>query len=57
MSLEEALDIIADDVVPVLRDALPADAAIRVSGSSDRLGEVVSSMGRNFAMALVGCSC
>jgi len=53
MSLEEALDIVDNDVVPALRDALPADAAIRVSGSADRLGEVVSSMGRNFAMALV----
>jgi multidrug efflux pump subunit AcrB len=53
MSLEEALDIVDNDVVPVLRETLPADAAIRVSGSADRLGEVVSSMGRNFAMALV----
>ncbi|BDU17382.1 efflux RND transporter permease subunit [Lysobacter auxotrophicus] len=53
MSLEEALGIVEDDVVPVLRDALPDDAAIRVSGSADRLGEVVRSMGTNFAMALV----
>ncbi|MET3931040.1 multidrug efflux pump subunit AcrB [Lysobacter sp. OAE881] len=53
MSLEEALGIVEGDVVPVLRDALPQDAAIRVSGSADRLGEVVRSMGTNFAMALV----
>jgi multidrug efflux pump subunit AcrB len=53
MSLEEALDIVDNDVVPVLRETLPADAAIRVSGSADRLGEVVGSMGRNFVMALV----
>jgi len=53
MSLEEALSIVDDDVVPVLRDALPRDAAIRVSGSADRLGEVVRTMGTNFAMALV----
>lgn len=53
MSLEEALGIVDNDVVPVLRDALPDDAAIRVSGSADRLGEVVRSMGLNFAMALV----
>ncbi|HEY0503376.1 MAG TPA: efflux RND transporter permease subunit [Lysobacter sp.] len=52
MSLEEALDIVDNDVVPVLREALPADAAIRVSGSADRLDEVVGSMGRNFVMAL-----
>lgn len=53
MSLEEALGIVEGDVVPVLRDALPQDAAIGVSGSADRLGEVVRSMGTNFAMALV----
>jgi len=53
MSLEEALSIVDDEVVPVLRDALPQDAAIRVSGSADRLGEVVRTMGTNFAMALV----
>lgn len=53
MSLEEALGIVDDDVVPVLRDALPQDAAVRVSGSADRLDAVVRSMGLNFAMALV----
>ncbi len=53
MSLEEALDIVDGDVVPALRAALPNDADIRVAGSADRLGEVVGSMGRNFALALV----
>ncbi|UNK48396.1 efflux RND transporter permease subunit [Lysobacter sp. S4-A87] len=53
MSLEEALDIVDTDVVPALRKDLPADAEIRVSGSADRLDEVVRSMGMNFAMALV----
>lgn len=52
MSLEEALDIVDADVVPALRKDLPADAEIRVSGSADRLDEVVHSMGMNFAMAL-----
>jgi multidrug efflux pump subunit AcrB len=53
LSLEAALDIVNGEVVPALRSALPADAAIRVSGSADRLGEVVRSMGSNFAMALL----
>ena len=53
ISLEEALGIVDNDVVPVLRDALPQDAAVRVSGSADRLDAVVRSMGMNFAMALV----
>ncbi len=53
MSLEEALGIVDNDVVPALRDALPEDAAIRVSGSADRLGEVVRTMGVNFTGALL----
>lgn len=53
MSLEEALGIVNDDVVPALRAALPDDAAVRVSGSADRLGEVVRTMGINFTLALL----
>jgi multidrug efflux pump subunit AcrB len=53
LSLEAALDIVNDEVVPALRAALPPDADIRISGSADRLGEVVRSMGSNFAMALL----
>ncbi|MBP6796578.1 MAG: efflux RND transporter permease subunit [Luteimonas sp.] len=53
MSLEEALGIVNGEIVPTLRDALPDDAAVRVSGSADRLDQVVASMGTNFAMALL----
>ena len=53
MSLEEALAAVQDEVVPALREALPADAGVRVSGSADRLDEVVSTMAANFAMALL----
>ena len=53
MSLEEALRIVDGEIVPALRAELPADAAIRVSGSADRLDQVVGSMGMNFAMALL----
>ncbi|WP_454831236.1 efflux RND transporter permease subunit [Pseudoxanthomonas wuyuanensis] len=53
LSLEAALDVIDSDIVPALRESLPADAAIRISGSADRLGEVVRSMAGNFAMALL----
>ncbi len=58
MSLEEALGIVEGDVVPVLRDALPDDAAIRVSGSADRLGEVVRTHGhRTSRWRWWCCSC
>jgi multidrug efflux pump subunit AcrB len=53
MSLEEALGIVEDDIVPVLRAALPAGSGVLVSGSADRLDEVVSAMRGNFAMALL----
>ena len=53
MSLEEALAIVQDEIVPALREALPADAGVRVAGSADRLEEVVATMRGNFAMALL----
>jgi multidrug efflux pump subunit AcrB len=53
MSLEEALAIVEDEVVPVLRQSLPEGSGVRVSGSADRLDEAVSAMSGNFAMALL----
>jgi multidrug efflux pump subunit AcrB len=53
MSLERALDVVDRDVVPLLREALPADAAVRVSGSADRLEGMVATMRGNFALALL----
>ncbi|NZA25695.1 efflux RND transporter permease subunit [Luteimonas sp. SJ-92] len=53
MSLEAALATIREQVVPGLQRALPADAAVRLSGSADRLAGVVSAMAGNFAMALL----
>ncbi|MGJ4731177.1 efflux RND transporter permease subunit, partial [Luteimonas sp. SDU101] len=53
VSLEAALRVVNDEIVPQLRAALPPDAAVRVSGSADRLDQVVASMGANFALALL----
>ena len=53
LSLEAALDIVNGEVVPALQQALPPDAAIRISGSADRLSAMVRTMGGNFAMALL----
>ncbi|WP_202844701.1 efflux RND transporter permease subunit [Luteimonas saliphila] len=53
MSLEQALRIVDDEIVPALRGALPADATVRVSGSADRLDQVVGNMATNFAIALL----
>ncbi|AWV07438.1 hypothetical protein C9I47_1749 [Lysobacter maris] len=53
MSLQEALEVVDREIVPALRGELPSDAEVRVSGSADRLDEVVRTMGGNFAMALL----
>ncbi|WP_326534268.1 efflux RND transporter permease subunit, partial [Pseudorhodoferax sp.] len=53
LSLGEALDTIDAVIVPALRAALPADAAVQVSGSASRLDEVVRSMGGNLLVALL----
>lgn len=53
VSLGEALDTIDAVIVPALRELLPANAAVQVSGSASRLDEVVRSMGGNLAVALL----
>lgn len=53
ISLEEALAILDDEIVPELRSLLPADANIRLAGSADRLDEVSTTMGTNFLLALL----
>lgn len=53
VSLEEALAILEDEILPELRALLPSDASIRLAGSADRLAEVRTTMGMNFALALL----
>ena len=53
MSLDEAIEIVENQVVPALRRSLPSDAGVRVSGSADQLQQVVGGMQVNFMMALM----
>lgn len=53
LSLEEALSRVNNELVPALRQSLPEEAGVRVSGSADRLNGIVSNMGGNFALALL----
>jgi len=53
LSLEEALAVVNGKVIPALRENLPADASIRVSGSADQLGKITATMGKNFVLALL----
>ena len=53
LALEDALAVIEAEILPGLRQQLPADAGIRMAGSADRLDSIVSSMGLNFLLALL----
>ncbi|MFO1516986.1 MAG: efflux RND transporter permease subunit [Lysobacterales bacterium] len=53
LSLEDALATLDRDVVPKIRAALPPDGAVRMAGSADRLQQVMLTMARNFALALL----
>jgi multidrug efflux pump subunit AcrB len=53
LSLEDMLAKINSDILPALRERLPADANIRLAGSADRLDTIVSTMSVNFLLALL----
>jgi multidrug efflux pump subunit AcrB len=52
VSLETAISQIRTDVEPGLRAALPDDGSIQYGGSADSLSQAISTMSRNFIMAL-----
>lgn len=51
--LDVALRAVAEDVLPHLRAVLPADAALRMSGSADRLDRLLATMLENVLLALL----
>jgi multidrug efflux pump subunit AcrB len=53
LSLEDMLARLDSDIVPALRQQLPADADIRLAGSADRLETIISTMSGNFLLALL----
>jgi multidrug efflux pump subunit AcrB len=53
MTVEEALNLLEQEVGPVIRDALPKDAEIFYRGTADRLAGAVAEMGRNFVLAVL----
>ena len=52
MSLEEALDIIKQQVAPVAEALLPEDGEIRYTGRADQLEEALRNMGSSFLLAI-----
>ena len=53
LSLEDALAVVNEQVLPLLRRELPADASIKVGGSANQLDKIVATMSKNFALALL----
>ena len=53
MSLEEALDVIRGDVVPLIEAGLPDDGEVRFTGTADKLQTALGSMSGSFVLAIV----
>ncbi len=53
MSIEEALEIINNEVTPALLKMLPEDGEISYSGTADKLQAALISMGGTFLLAIV----
>ena len=53
MTLEEALTLVEQQVVPVARDWLPAGGQIKISGNADSLRRAIGNLGSIFLFALL----
>ncbi|WP_448212710.1 efflux RND transporter permease subunit [Colwellia sp. MEBiC06753] len=53
MSLEEALAILNEKVVPEMTKALPGDSSILLSGNANKMEAAISDMVQNFVLALL----
>lgn len=53
MSLEEALAILNNKVIPEMNAQLPADASILLSGNANKMAAAINDMIQNFVLALV----
>ena len=52
MSLEEAIEVIANQVVPLVEARLPDDGDVRFSGTADKLQTALQSMSGSFVLAI-----
>ena len=53
MSLEEAIGIINQNIVPKIQAELPPSASIQLSGNANRMEGAIKDMGTNFLLALL----
>lgn len=52
MTLEEAMSLVKEQVEPAIMAVMPIDGAINYGGSADSLKTAVSTMGKNFLLAM-----
>jgi multidrug efflux pump subunit AcrB len=53
MAMEEALNIIKEDVAPVILASMPEDGTVRYRGTAEALDEALASMSGSFVLAVV----
>lgn len=53
IALDDALKIVENEVLPLIKAEMPADGAIQVAGSADRLDALVFEMVKNVGLALL----
>ncbi|NMP16820.1 efflux RND transporter permease subunit [Thalassotalea sp. Y01] len=53
MSMEEALSALNNQVIPKMRQVLPSDASIKLSGNANKMANAINDMLTNFALALI----
>ena len=53
MALEEALNVIDEEVVPKIMEQLPQNATIKLRGTAEALDEALRSMAGSFSLAIV----
>ncbi|MCW8876281.1 MAG: efflux RND transporter permease subunit [Kangiellaceae bacterium] len=53
MSLEEAISVINQNIVPKIQAELPANASIQLSGNANRMEGAIRDMATNFMLALL----
>ncbi|MDX2428878.1 MAG: efflux RND transporter permease subunit [Xanthomonadales bacterium] len=53
MALEDAIDVIEEQVVPVIMEQLPKDASIQMRGTAEALDQALKSMAGSFTLAIV----
>jgi multidrug efflux pump subunit AcrB len=53
MAMEEALQIIKEEVAPVILESMPADGLVKYRGTAEALAEALTSMKGSFLLAVV----